>query len=226
MKVGILFSGGKDSTYAAYLAKQAGHRIKCLITVVSMNKESYMFHTPSIGKVKKQALVMEKQLLVKKTKGVKEEELEDLEDVIKDAIDKFGIEGIVTGALRSEYQAFRIQKICDKLNISCINPLWKKNQVTLLRELIQNRFEVIITGVGAYPLDKSWLGRRIDWKFINEVKDLEKKCGINPAGEGGEFETFVLKCPLFKRQLRLVGKKIKGSKNSWSMEVEVKECGR
>ena len=59
MKLGVLFSGGKDSTYAAYLAKKQGYELECLISVFSENKESYMFHTPSIAKTKKQAEVME-----------------------------------------------------------------------------------------------------------------------------------------------------------------------
>ena len=35
------------------------------------------------------------------------------------------------------------------------------------------------------------------------MKDLEDKYDIHPAGEGGEFETFVLKCPLFRRELKV-----------------------
>ncbi len=66
---GVLFSGGKDSCYSAYLAKQAGHELACLISIFSENKESYMFHTPSITKVKKQSESMNLPLLVQKTKG-------------------------------------------------------------------------------------------------------------------------------------------------------------
>ncbi|MBU0957344.1 MAG: diphthine--ammonia ligase [Nanoarchaeota archaeon] len=226
MKVGVLFSGGKDSTYAAFIAKRLGHRLGCLISLISRNDESYMFHTPSIGKVKKQAEVMELPLIIHKTEGRKEEELEDLEDAIKKAIEKYHIKGVVTGALRSEYQKSRIGKICNKLGVKAINPLWKRNQVGLLWDLIKHRFEVIIVGVAAYPLDKKWLGRRISKDFIEDVQKLQDKYGINPAGEGGEFETFVLKCPLFKRQLKLVGKKIKGSGHSWSMDIQVREYGR
>ena len=64
MKCGVLFSGGKDSVYSAYLAKKKGYELACLISVFSSNKESYMFHTPSITKVKKQAQVMEIPLLI------------------------------------------------------------------------------------------------------------------------------------------------------------------
>jgi len=221
MKLGVLFSGGKDSCYSAYLAKQKGHELTCLISVFSKNKESYMFHTPSISKVKKQAEVMGIPLLIQKTKGKKEEELKDLKNVILKAKEKYKVEGIVTGALASVYQSSRIQKICDELELKCINPLWKKNEIKYLKELIKNKFEVIITGVFAYPLDNSWLGRPIDNKFIEKVQILSKKYKIHPAGEGGEFETFVLDCPLFKKPLKITDSKISGEKNSWSMEIEV-----
>ena len=222
MKLGILFSGGKDSTYAAYLAKKNGYELSCLISILSENKESFMFHVPSIEKTKFQAKAMDIPLIIKKTKGEKEFELKDLEKAIKKAKEKFKIEGIVTGAVESVYQASRVQKICDKLELECFNPLWQKDQFELLNDLIKNNFEVIITGVFAYPLDKSWLGRKIDKKFIKDIKELNKKYQINPAGEGGETESFVLDCPLFEKELKIQNSKIFGEKNSWRVEVNIK----
>ncbi|MBU1136032.1 MAG: diphthine--ammonia ligase [Nanoarchaeota archaeon] len=221
MKFGILFSGGKDSTYATYLANQAGYEISCLISIESENKESFMFHTPSILRVRKQAEVMGIPLIIKKTKGEKEEELKDLEKAINDAKKKYNIEGVVTGAVGSVYQASRIQKICDKLGLKCFNPLWKKDQIELLNELIENRFEIIIVGVFAYPLGKEWLGKKIDKEFIEKTKTLKKIYKINPAGEGGEFESFVINCPLFKKKLKIKSYKDFGEKNSWRREIDV-----
>jgi len=80
---------------------------------------------------------------------------------------------------------------------------------------------VILTGVAAYPLDKSWLGREINKQYLQEVKELNKKYKIHIAGEGGEFETFVLNCPLFKKPLKIKNKKITGESNAWKMEIEV-----
>ena len=221
MKTAVLFSGGKDSIYAAYKAKKAGHELICLIAIFSKNKDSYMFHTPSIKKTKTQAKVMETPLIIQKTKGKKEDELKDLEKAIQKAKSKYQIQGIITGAIQSVYQASRIQKICNKLNLKCINPLWQKNQEKYLKELIKDKFKVILTGVAAYPLDKSWLGREINKQYLQEVKELNKKYKIHIAGEGGEFETFVLNCPLFKKPLKIKNKKITGESNAWKMEIEV-----
>ena len=123
MKLAVLFSGGKDSTMAAYLTKKQGHELTCLISIISENKESYMFHTPSISKTKFQASVMDIPLIIRKSKGKKEEELKDLENVIKLAKEKYKIQGITTGALHSDYQATRIQRICDNLGLECFHIL-------------------------------------------------------------------------------------------------------
>lgn len=219
MRLASLFSGGKDSVYATYLAKEQGYKIACLISIQSKNKESYMFHTPSIEQTKKQAEAMGLPLIITKTKGEKEKELVDLEKAIKKAIKTYKIQGVVTGALESVYQSTRIQKICDKLGLECFNPLWQKDPVELLRELVEKNFNIILIGVFAYPLDKSFLGKKIDRKFIEEIKTLYNKYKINPAGEGGEFETFVINCPLFKQKLKIQGFKDYGEKNSWRREL-------
>jgi diphthine-ammonia ligase len=220
-RLAVLFSGGKDSTYAAWLAKKAGHELVCLITLHSQNQESYMFHTPSITRTFHQAEVMGIPLIVAKTKGIKELELRDLEKVIKKAKKEYKIDGIVTGAIQSVYQASRIQKIADKLDLECFNPLWHKDEFEYLNELVRNKFKVIIIGTAAYPLNGSWIGRKIDETFIRDIKKLHDKYKIHPAGEGGEFESFVLDSPLFSRSLRVTGADFTGEDHSWRMEIEV-----
>jgi ABC transporter with metal-binding/Fe-S-binding domain ATP-binding protein len=222
MRCGVLFSGGKDSTYAAYLAKKKGYDIGCLISIFSENPESYMFHTPSVSKVEKQAEVMEIPLITQKTKGIKESELGDLEKALQIAKNRYKIGVVVTGAVESVYQKSRIEKICDNLGLKCFNPLWKMDQIDLLKDLIINDFTVVIVGVFAFPLDSSWLGRVIDEGFVEEVSVLYEKYDVNPAGEGGEFETFVLDCPLFSRGLNILSSEVTGSKHSWKMEIKLK----
>lgn len=222
MRLGVLFSGGKDSTYAAWLAKNQGNEIVCLVSIFSENPESFMFHTPNIELTKEQAKVMQIPLVTQETAGEKENELKDLERAIKKAIKKHHIDGIVTGAIKSVYQSSRIDKICDKFKIKCINPLWQMDEIVLLNNMIKNNFKIIITGVFAYPLDKKWLGRQIDKDFIEKFKELKEKFGINPAGEGGEFESFVINCPMFKHELKIKDSEIFGEGNAWKMSLKIK----
>ena len=66
-----MWSSGKDSCYAAYLMHKHNYNIKCLLTIKSENKYSYMFHTPNIDLSELQAKAMKKPILIQKTKGKK-----------------------------------------------------------------------------------------------------------------------------------------------------------
>ncbi len=203
MKYAALFTGGKDSVYALYLAKQQGHEITCLITILSENLYSRMFHTPAIELTKLQAEALNIPLVLQKTSGEKEKELADLEKAIKKAQKKFNFVGLLTGALFSEYQSSRITKIAAKLGLTVYSPLWHKPQEEHLRELIKNRFKIIFTAVAAEGLDASWLNKEITLEELEKLIQLQKKIGLHVAGEGGEFESLVLDCPLFKKKIIL-----------------------
>jgi diphthine-ammonia ligase len=218
MKLAVLFSGGKDSTYALYKAMK-DHEISCLITIKSLNPESYMFHTPAIDMTKLQSKAMGIPLLTVETKGEKEIELKDLEFAIDKAKTKYKIEGVVTGAVESVYQSTRIQKICDKLGLWCFNPLWQMDQIQLLNELLENKFKIIITSVNAYPFDETWLGQELDKDMINELTKLQNKFKVNPAGEGGETESLVINAPFFKKQIRIDNYEINHKDYSGSINI-------
>jgi len=219
MRLGVLFSGGKDSTLALHKAAEKGEDIVCLITVVSRNVESYMFHTPNIGITRLQAKALGLSLVRKVTEGKREEELEDLKEAIIQAKRKFKIEGVVSGAVESVYQTERIQRICNDLGLCSVNPLWKMNQQKLLEEIVQKNFKVIISGVFAYPLDASWLGKEIDNAMIEKLVELGKKYGLSPSGEGGEIETTVLDAPRFRKSIEILDFKIEAKGNSGIFKI-------
>ena len=219
MRLGVLFSGGKDSTLALHLAAEK-EEVVCLITILSKNKESYMFHTPNIDITALQAEALGLLQITKTTEGEKEKELSDLEDAIAEAARKFQIEGVVTGAVESVYQAERVQRICNRLGLWCFNPLWKHDQKALLEELLKKQFKVIISGVFAYPLDEKWLGKQIDTQLIDRLVDLQQKYGLSPSGEGGEIETTVLDAPLFKKKIDVLDYSIEAKGNSGVFRIK------
>ncbi|MFH1650255.1 MAG: diphthine--ammonia ligase [Candidatus Woesearchaeota archaeon] len=201
MKLGVLFSGGKDSCLAWSIATKE-HEVVCLITVASKNKDSYFFHTPNIELTVLQAEASGIPHIIHVTEGEKEKELLDLKRAIEEAMQKHKIEGIVTGAVLSVYQATRVQKICYELNLWCFNPLWLMDQLELLQELQTRKINAIIGAVASEPFDAKWLGRNIDELFIKDISSITHLA--NPAGEGGEFESFVIDMPLFKKKIEIV----------------------
>ncbi len=222
MKLGVLFSGGKDSTLAMLKAMRE-HKVVCLITVVSENPESFMFHTPNIHVAEMQASAIGLPLVSVKTRGEKEKELDDLKKAIEEARQRFGIEGIVTGAVKSAYQAERIRKICDGLGLKCINPLWQMDQIQLLKEVIAEGMRVIISGVFAEPLGKELLGRQVDNAMVETLKKAAETHKINPAGEGGEIETTVLDAPFFKKKIVILKSSVSYSHFAGTYNIEQAE---
>lgn len=207
LKAGVLFSGGKDSTYAAYLAKRSGDELACLITLSPLRSDSYMFHYPNVRWTSMQAEAMRLPQITLETEGIKEEELADLRKAIETAIRDYSIDGVYTGALASVYQKSRVDRICDELGVKAISPLWHIDPVVHLNNLVRDGFEVIMTGVAALGLDETWLGRTLDKDATADLEKLHAKFGVHPGLEGGEGETFVLDCPLFNRRIEVIRSK-------------------
>ena len=203
MKAAVLFSGGKDSTMAAYKAIEEGWNVEYLVSMFSENPDSYMFHVPNINLTELSSESMGIPLLTAKTPGEKEKELDDLKRVLNELKEK-GIEGIFAGALASSYQKSRIDNLCKELGLESHAPLWHRDPQKYMEEIINLGFEVIITSVSAEGLDESWLGRKIDMDLLDEIINLNKKYGMHMAFEGGEAETMVLDCPLFKKRIKIL----------------------
>lgn len=203
LKLGVLFSSGKDSNYAMHIMQEQNYSVECLITIKSKNPDSYMFHTPNIGLAQLQAEAMGIPLIEETTLGEKETELEDMKNAIRRAKDEFGIEGVITGALYSNYQRERIERVCDELGLKAFSPLWHIDQEKEMHQLLSTGFEFIFSSIAAYGLDKSWVGRRIGEKDIEKLVKLNEKIGLNVAGEGGEFESFVLDGPMYHKRIEI-----------------------
>ena len=193
-----LFSGGKDSTYAIYKAKQDGHTIECLVSAFPQSEESHLLHHPNISLTSLQAKAMKIPQIVTRINSIDPQiEFEELQNLLEKAKKDFGIDGIVHGGLFSDYQRTRFETIANNLNLKIISPLWHVDQKNYLKELLHSKFKFIITSVTSAGLDETWLGREITRDDVEQLVTLSNKHGFNLTFEGGEAETFVLDCPLF-----------------------------
>lgn len=214
MKVCSLYSGGKDSTYSLHWAVFKGFEIECLITLLPKRDYSWMFQVPNVEFTKYQAEVMGFKLLQIPSSGEKDKELEDLKTAFIKA-KEMGAEGIITGALLSDYQRLNINIIAEEVGLKTYSPLWRKNQEEYMRELVKEGFKFIITSATAYGFPFHLLGKIIDEEDVEEIIDRARKYGFNPAFEGGEAETFVVYAPLFRRELKVEGYLKKLSEFEW-----------
>jgi len=194
-----LYSGGKDSTLAILKAQKEGIDISYLVTVDPKKEDSYMFHKPNLHLVPKLAESMGIRTIMINSSGEKEKEIEDL----KRGLEDLDIEGLVLGAVASNYQRSRIERLSFDLSIDLFAPLWHMDQDELLQELLTENLKTVIVSVSAEGLGKEWLGRKIDRETIVELKELHEKYGINISGEGGEYETLVLGSPNYRHDFMI-----------------------
>ncbi len=194
----VLYSGGKDSTLAIHKMQEKGRRIDRLISIVSENDFSYMFHKPNIQLTSLQAESMGIRHVFFDSLGEKEEELGDLEA----ALSQNNVTEVVTGAVASNYQKGRIDAICKKLGIVHHAPLWGIAPEKELKELAA-KYNAIITLVAAEGFVDEMLGRRIDDELVKELVKLNERYRVHMLFEGGEAESFVLDAPLFRKRIAI-----------------------
>ena len=203
MKLGVLFSGGKDSVFATYRALEK-NQVACLVTLISQNPDSYMFHTPNVRCTDLQAEAMGLPRLAWPTQGEKEMELEDLRAAMTSPERNIRHRGSGRGGHRVCLPGGTGAEDRRDLDLWCFNPLWQINQLDYLRLLLAKGFQVIVSGVFAYPFGASWLGAELNEERIQTLAGLQKRYKINPSGEGGELETFVLDGPIFKKRIEIL----------------------
>ncbi|MCE9652829.1 MAG: diphthine--ammonia ligase [Nitrosarchaeum sp.] len=209
MKLASLFSGGKDSVYSIYLAKKQNHEIKCLLSVFPKSDESHLLHYPNLSWTNLQSQAMQiPQLIIKSESDETGNEITLLEKILIQSIDEYGVEGLIHGGIQSQFQKEKFENLCNKLNLKPITPIWNREPLEYMNELISENFVFIITSVSSGGLDDSWLGKIITKNDVFTLYDLSKKFGFNLNFEGGEAETFVVDCPLFSHDIKIIkGKK-------------------
>lgn len=209
MKIAALVSGGKDSVFAVLKMIEDGHEIACMICLVPENKESYMFHSINTDLVRLIADASVIPLYYQPTSGIKEEELNEMKEAFLKAVSEFQIKGVCSGAIESEYQRSRVEKICASLDLVSFAPLWKADPISLLSDMIRSGMDIRFAAVAADGLDENRLGQKLDEQVLAELIRLHETKHIHIAGEGGEYETAVLDAPFFKKRIHPVKTKIR-----------------
>ena len=200
MRVAALCSGGKDSSFALWLAMHQGHEVAHIVAMIPRREDSWMFHYSNIQLIDLFAECVSLPLVKAETSGEREVELEDLKRVLSG----LDVEGVISGAIASNYQKSRIDRICGELGLKSIAPLWGKEPLELLREFIAGGFEAIVTSVSAEGFDESWLGRKLDEAAVRDLLELNRRYKVNLSGEGGEYESLVLDAPFFEKRIEPV----------------------
>ena len=206
MSWAALTSGGKDSILSCQKAIDSGKDVQYMVTARPQNRDSYMFHSANLEAVPVMARVSGMEYVEIETHGRKEEELSDL----KNGLSALDIEGVIAGAVASEYQAQRVKTITDQLGFELFTPLWHMDTEHLLDEVAE-RMDAIIVVTAAEGLDEKFLGAHFNQDLIGRLKRVAAARRINLAGEGGEYESLTLHAPFFSRPITYTTQEIRST---------------
>ena len=239
--VGII-SGGKDSILAIHLCVEQGHELVGLANLYPPDKsselDSYMYQCAGTEVIDAIGEAFELPLIRRPMNGQPlaihsnsytptiGDEVEDLYGLLEECKLRFpDMQGISTGAVFSNYQKQRVENCCERLELVSMAPLWEMPQDQVLDLVESKQLHAVLVKTAFVGLDDSHVGKST--KELRPVfRKLAQELGFNECGEGGEFESIVLDCPLFKqKRVQLVNPRaVKHSRDCWLLKCDGAVC--
>lgn len=195
------WSGGKDSCFACYRAVLDGLRVSYLLNMITEDGRRSCSHGLSAELIAAQSEAIGIPILQRRTA------MERYEEEFKSAIHEFqkvGVEGGVFGDIDFDEHREWVDRVCQETHVQAFLPLWGCDQRQILKEFMSSGFEAILVAVKAELLGEEWVGRGLDSTFVTHVSDLKQKFDISLCGEAGEYHTFVVDGPLFKKRIEIL----------------------
>eukprot|EP01062_Namystynia_karyoxenos_P059731 TRINITY_DN51153_c0_g1_i1.p1 TRINITY_DN51153_c0_g1~~TRINITY_DN51153_c0_g1_i1.p1 ORF type:complete len:650 (+),score=148.18 TRINITY_DN51153_c0_g1_i1:76-2025(+) len=219
MRVIGLISGGKDSIYSLQKCVEHGHELACvanLAPAVAEDEEidSWCFQTVGHHHIEAVARALGLPLLrgtIQRGASLltgmdyqptdPADEVESLYALLQRCKEAFpDARAVCSGAILSNYQRLRVESVCHRLGLISLAYLWQREQDEYMDELAAAGVDARIVKVAAMGLKpRAHLGRS-----VTELRDLLRSSEhCHSAGEGGEYETFVVDSPLYRYPLLL-----------------------
>lgn len=131
--------------------------------------------------------------------GTKGDEVEDLAALLAFVKAEMPcVQAVASGAIASDYQRTRVERVCERFGLVSLAYLWHQPQAPLLQRMIDAGIDAVLVKIAAAGLStQKHLGANLQ-TMLPFLLELRHRYGLNVCGEGGEYETLTLDCPLFK----------------------------
>ena len=203
----VSLSGGKDSMYALYAALKEGLKVNYLMFIKIGGKA----HLDNQWLMK----------LVSESIGIPAVTVGGRVSDIRKALQKLKSGTFISGVMTTPEHMDYYREICEPIQVKHYAPLWGKNPLTALAEMKQLGFRMLVIEVDvSMGANRDWLGKEIDDDMICELERLKAERSINPIGEFGEYHTFVVDCPIYKKRINVTKAKTVWEKSKGYFEIK------
>ncbi|HQP91383.1 MAG TPA: diphthine--ammonia ligase [Candidatus Omnitrophota bacterium] len=192
------WSSGKDSCLACFEAMNNGYEIKFLLNFISKETQRGCFHGIEKKLMQAQAECLGIPLVAKEVTADMKKYEEEFIEAMKE-MKAAGIGSAVFGDIYLDEHKSWVENACGNARIKPIEPLWNKNTTELLEKFIDLGFKAVVVSCQADKFGSDFVGTVLDKKTLNELKSKN----ICPCGENGEFHTFVVDGPIFKKRIEI-----------------------
>jgi len=197
-KVLFSWSGGKDSALALYETLHSeNYEVTSLLTTITEDYDRVSLHGVRRALIEQQARAL--GLPLTKVFIPKDCSNGDYEARMRDTLAGFkqnGVSRVAFGDIfLEELRKYREDNLA-RLDIEGLFPLWGRDSAAITRSFVTLGFEAITTCIDSKALGTSFLGRKLDRRFLADLPPQ-----VDPAGENGEFHSFVFGGPIFKERI-------------------------
>ena len=186
------YSGGKDGAFAIYKAMERGMVPLALITTFNEEQNRSWFHRVPEAVLEDAADSIGVPLRLIKTVGDDYET--NFEAALRDAKEK-GADACVFGDIDIEEHIGWCSKRCANAGIEPLFPLYGQSRENVVNGFIESGFTAYITIINTDKLSGDLLGKRFTKEAVSEIKAQ----GADICGENGEYHTFVIDGPIYRR---------------------------
>lgn len=191
MAAAISWSGGKDCCLAMHRAAASGLDVRYLLAMFDESGERTRSHAIPREVMRAQAEALGLALLAPSANWA------EYEDVFVGALAELrqaGVSDVVFGDIDLQPHREWEEKVCAAAGLRPHLPLWLEDRRALAEEVLTLGYRALVVCTDDRWLDASFCGRPYDRAYIAGLP-----AEVDVCGENGEFHTFVLDGPSFRR---------------------------
>jgi uncharacterized protein (TIGR00290 family) len=192
MIIGMAWSGGKDSMLALDRLVRDGHDVRFLFNLFDGRTRRIRFHGVRRELIQRQA---ERLGLIPVQLPVREQDFESVFLRGLSILRAKGVSGVAFGNIHlADVRAWYEERTTAN-GFKHIEPLWGGRPTELVSEMLSRGYRALLTSVSLDRSRQEWLGRTLDDDLLREIQATP---GVDPAGESGDYHSFVYEGPLFR----------------------------